>query len=245
MIIVNQYYCLVNSFANKIVIYLQTFLSYNVFKKGVRLVYSTTGKRIKNARVEKELTQDELAKLMGVTRSAVGFWEADKNLPPAKKFPQLASVLGVSTAYLQMETDYPLANEIPLPEDLLKIPIIATVKCGVNGLAFEEDGGFVNVEKRHGEDLRAFRCKGDSMIGAGIQDGDIAIVRIQDSVESGEMAIVVINGDEGTLKKVHIQNDAIILESANPSFPPRVFTGVNRAIVHIVGKVIEIRRTFA
>lgn len=208
-------------------------------------MYSTTGKRIKYARIEKGLTQEELAKAMNVTRSAVGFWEYDKNLPPAKCFPRLASVLGVSVAYLQMETDYPLANEIPLPEDLLKIPIIATVKCGTNGLAFEEDGGFINVEKKHGEDLRAFRCKGDSMIGAGIHDGDVAIVRIQDKVESGEIAIVVIDGDEGTLKKVHIQNDAIILESANPSFPPRVFTGIDRTVVHIVGKVIEIRRMFA
>lgn len=208
-------------------------------------MYSTTGKRIKNARIEKGLTQEELAKLMNVTRSAVGFWEYDKHLPPAKYFPRLATILGVSVAYLQMETDYPLANEISLPEDMLKIPIIATVKCGVNGLAFEEDGGTVNVEKKHGEDLRAFRCKGDSMIGAGIHDGDVAIVRIQDQVESGELAIVVINGDEGTLKRVHIQTDAIILESANPSFPPRVFTGVDRAIVHIVGKVIEIRRMFA
>jgi repressor LexA len=80
------------------------------------------------------------------------------------------------------------------------------------------------------------------MINEGIHDGDVAIVRIQDTVESGELAIVVINGDEGTLKKVHIQKDTIILESANPAYPARVFTGVDRAIVHIVGKVIETRR---
>ena len=203
------------------------------------------GERIRKSRISKSLTQDEVAKLMDVTRGAVANWEHNRSLPPAKNFPRLAQILGVSSAYLQMEADYPIANEIPLPEDLLKIPIIATVKCGINGLAFEEDGGHVNVEKRHGEDLRAFRCKGDSMIGAGIHDGDVAIVRIQDSVESGELAIVVINGDEGTLKRVHIQADTIILESANPSFPPRVFTGVDKAIVHVVGKVIEIRRMFS
>ena len=202
----------------------------------------TQGNRIKNARIAKGLTQESVAKYMDVTRNAVGAWENGRALPPAKNFPRLASFLGVSTAYLQMESDYPYGNEIPMPEDLLKIPIIATVKCGVNGLAFEEDGAFVNVENKHGEDLRAFRCKGDSMINEGIHDGDIAIVRIQDAVESGELAIVVINGDEGTLKKVHIQKDAIILESANPSYPARVFTGVDRAIVHIVGKVIETRR---
>lgn len=203
------------------------------------------GERIKRSRIAKSLTQDEVARFMDVTRGAVANWEHNRSLPPAKNFPRLALCLGVSASYLQMESDYPLANEIPLPEDLLKIPIIATVKCGVNGLAFEEDGGFINVEKKHGEDLRAFRCKGDSMIGAGIHDGDVAIVRIQDQVESGELAIVVINGDEGTLKKVHIQADAIVLESANPSCPARVFTGVDRAIVHIVGKVIEIRRMLA
>ena len=200
------------------------------------------GERIKKSRIAKSLTQDEVSRLMEVTRGAVANWEHNRSLPPAKNFPRLAQILGVSSAYLQMESDYPIANEIPMPEDLLKIPIIATVKCGVNGLAFEEDGGFVNVEKKHGEDLRAFRCNGDSMINEGIHDGDIAIVRIQDTVESGELAIVVINGDEGTLKKVHIQKDAIILESANPSYPARVFTGVDRAIVHIVGKVIETRR---
>ena len=200
------------------------------------------GERIRRSRIAKSLTQDEVSRLMEVTRGAVANWEHNRSLPPAKNFPRLAQILGVSSAYLQMESDYPIANEIPMPEDLLKIPIIATVKCGVNGLAFEEDGGFVNVEKKHGEDLRAFRCKGDSMINEGIHDGDIAIVRIQDTVESGELAIVVINGDEGTLKKVHIQKDAIILESANPAYPARVFTGVDRAIVHIVGKVIETRR---
>ena len=200
------------------------------------------GARIKKARIEKGLTQEELAKLMDVTRNAIGSYENGRALPTAKNMPKLASFLGVSVAYLQMETDYPLANEIPMPEDIQKIPMIATVKCGTDGLAFEEDGGFINVEKKHGEDLRAFRCKGDSMIGAGIHDGDVAIVRIQDSVESGELAVVVINSDEGTLKRVHTQNDAIILESANPDYPARVFTGVDRAIVHIVGKVIETRR---
>ena len=200
------------------------------------------GRRIKNARLAKSMTQDELARFLNVTRGAVANWEHNRSFPPARNFPNLASILGVSASYLQMESDYPYINEIQMPEDIKKIPIIATVKCGVNGLAFEEDGGYINVENKHGEDLRAFRCKGDSMINEGIHDGDVAIVRIQDAVESGELAIVVINSDEGTLKRVRYQNDAIILEAANPSYPARVFTGVDRAIVHIVGKVIETRR---
>lgn len=202
----------------------------------------TMGDRIRKSRTEKQMTQDELARLMDVTRGAVANWEHNRSFPPAKSFPKLASILGVSASYLQMESDFPLINEIPMPEDIKKVPIIATVKCGVNGLAFEEDGGYINVENKHGEDLRAFRCKGDSMINEGIREGDIAIVRIQDSVESGELAIVVINGDEGTLKRVRYQGESIILEAANPSYPARVFVGIDRAVVHIVGKVIETRR---
>ena len=202
----------------------------------------TMGERIRKARIDKGLKQDDVARLMDVTRGAVGSWEHDRSAPPAKNFPKLAAILGVSASYLQMATDYPYINEIDLPEDIKKIPIIATVKCGTNGLAIQEDGGYISVEKRHGEDLRAFRCKGDSMINDGIADGDVAIVRIQDTVESGELAIVVIGGDEGTLKRIRYQNDAIILEAANPNYPARVFTGMDKAIVHIVGKVIETRR---
>lgn len=201
-------------------------------------------KRLKLLRKQKGVSQQEIAKFLGIERPTYTAYESG-NSRPVRYIDKLATFYGVSIDYIYGLSDYPYPNEIPMPEDLLKIPIIATVKCGVNGLAFEEDGGFINVEKKHGEDLRAFRCKGDSMIGAGIHDGDIAIVRVQDTVESGELAIVVINGNEGTLKKVHFQNDAIILESANPSFPPRVFTGVDKVIVHIVGKVIEIRRMFA
>lgn len=206
---------------------------------------NSIGERIKKSRMAKGLSQDDVARLMEVTRGAVANWEHNRSFPPAKNFPRLASILGVSASYLQLESDLPLSNEIPLPDDIKKVPIIATVKCGVNGLAFEEELGFVNVNARHGEDIRAFRCRGDSMINEGIYDGDIAIVRIQNEVESGELAIVVINGDEGTLKKVRYQDDAIILEAANPNYPARIFVGVDKAVVHIVGKVIETRRMWS
>lgn len=203
-----------------------------------------TGTRLRSLRKQKGASQQEIASFLGIERPTYTAYESGASRP-IRYIDKLAEYFCVSVDYLMGLSDYPYSNEIPMPEDIKRIPIIATVKCGTNGLAFEEDGGFINVQKRHGEDLRAFRCKGDSMIGAGIHDGDVAIVRIQDKVESGEIAIVVIDGDEGTLKKVHIQNDAIILESANPSFPPRVFTGIDRTVVHIVGKVIEIRRMFA
>ena len=200
-----------------------------------------TGKRLRELRKKKGVSQLEMSKFLGIERPTYTAYESGASRP-IRYIDKIAEYFNVSVDYLMGLSDFPYVNEIALPEDIKKIPIIATVKCGINGLAFEEDGGYINVENRHGEDLRAFRCKGDSMVNEGIHDGDVAIVRIQDTVESGELAIVVINGDEGTLKRVRYQNDAIILEAANPSYPARVYTGVDRAVVHIVGKVIETRR---
>lgn len=130
-----------------------------------------------------------------------------------------------------------------VPTETAKIPIIASVKCGYNGYAYEYQEGsvFIDGESYHGN-IKAFRCYGDSMNGIGIFDGDIAIVRIQDDIENGELAIVVIDNEEGTLKRVRKQEGAIILESANPVYPPRVFTGSDMNTIRIIGKVVEIRR---
>jgi repressor LexA len=81
------------------------------------------------------------------------------------------------------------------------------------------------------------------MNGLGIFEGDIALVRVQDDVDCGELAIVIVDGDEGMLKRIRKQEGAIILESANPSYPPRVFTGESMNSVRVVGKVVEIRRS--
>jgi repressor LexA len=138
---------------------------------------------------------------------------------------------------------YKYLNEVPPPTDNIKIPIIGSVKCGYEGLAYQYLDGYVMIDNNayHG-DIKAFRCYGDSMSGIGIYDGDIAIVRIQEDIDCGELAIVIVNGDEGMLKRVRKQEGAIILESANPSYPPRVFTGEDMNKVRVVGKVIEIRR---
>lgn len=125
-----------------------------------------------------------------------------------------------------------------------KIPIIGSVKCGPDGLAFEYIDGYVFVDEFLSGDIMAFHCKGDSMKDIGITDGDIAIVRKQCTVENGELAIVVINGEEGTLKRVRYHDDILILEAANQEYPSRVFAGKEINIVKIVGKVLQVRKNF-
>ena len=155
------------------------------------------------------------------------FWDAFKNLFMSDQENQQATL-----------------PEVPYSKETKKIPIIASVKCGPNGLAFEEDEGHVMVDDSYHGNIKAFRCRGDSMTGIGIYEGDIAIVRMQEEVEDGALAVVVINGEEGALKRVRRHEDVLILESYNVAYPPRVFTGKEMNDVKIVGKVMETRRVY-
>lgn len=218
---------------------------------------TTTGQRLRELREQRGQSQDDIAKLLGIGRTTYLKYETGEN-KPTRKLKELSALYGVTADYIMGLSDHPhgtpfsgqvdgqfmtFANEVPPPANNIRVPIIASVKCGYNGLAYEYDQGYVYIDKAHG-DVRAFRCYGDSMTGIGIYDGDIAIVRIQDDVECGQLAIVTVNNEEGCLKRVRKQEGAIILESANPDYPPRVFTGESMNHVHIVGRVLELRRTF-
>lgn len=91
---------------------------------------------------------------------------------------------------------------------------------------------------KHPSECFYLRVVGDSMEPS-ITEGDLALIRKQDDVESGELAAVVINGEEGTLKRVIKKDGALILQAFNPAYPPRVFTGTDINTVRIAGKVIR------
>lgn len=130
-----------------------------------------------------------------------------------------------------------------LLQDNRKIPIVGTVTCGPNGIAYEDIDGYIMVDESLHGDLLALRTRGDSMTGAGIDEGDLAIIRIQDDVESGEIAAVLI-GEEATLKRVVKSPIGIALEGANPSCNTRYFTGEEANNIRIIGKLVEIRKRF-
>lgn len=202
--------------------------------------------RLKEARKNARLTQKEIASIIGVNQNTYSYWENGKTKVDNITLKKLAEVLNVSVDFL-------LGDEVPkydaqiftqLPPENRKIPIIGSVRCGPNGLAFQYLEGYVLVGDEYHGDIVSFRCRGDSMKDLGITDGDIAIVRLQEEIETGELAVVVINGDEGTLKRVRKFEGGIILEAANQEYAPRVFTGDELSTVRIVGKVLEVRKKF-
>jgi len=120
------------------------------------------------------------------------------------------------------------------------IPIVGRVKAGGPDLAVEDVEGYLDLSRVFSpeENLFALRVKGDSMVGMGIMDGDLAIVRRQASAEEGEIVVALV-GEEATVKRFFKEPQGVRLVPANPAYEPIVSKD---AI--IVGKVIGLVRGY-
>ena len=203
---------------------------------------STIGSRIRNRREELGLSQDELGKRLGYkSRSSINKIELDQRNLTQSKIKAIADALDTTPAYIMGWEDQPIST-IPIPPGFIpmpqmrKVPLVGSIACGTPILAQQNIDGSVDAP----EDIRcdfALRCKGDSMIDAGIHDGDAVYIRIQPEVENGEIAAVRI-GEEATLKRVYYDGTTLTLMPANASFAPMVYTGPQLDDVHIEGRVV-------
>lgn len=88
------------------------------------------------------------------------------------------------------------------------------------------------------------RAKGDSMINAGIHDGDLLLIRQQNDIDNGDIAVVAVNGDDATLKRVKKQKNAIILQPENPTCETLIFVGKEMEKISIRGRLMQLRKSF-
>ena len=84
----------------------------------------------------------------------------------------------------------------------------------------------------------ALICKGDSMINAGIQDGDVVYIRKQQEVENGQIAAVLVDSEEATLKRFYRVNEKVTLNAENPIYPPMVFVGEEILKLRVIGLAV-------
>lgn len=128
----------------------------------------------------------------------------------------------------------PVPGLRPMPE-FVKRPRLGAIACGAPILAEENIEGYDDVPAWIKCDFTLL-CKGDSMINARIFDGDVVCIKMQPTVESGEIAAVMVGDDEATLKRVRLFEDHISLEAENPMYKPLTFWGEDMNQVHIIGK---------
>lgn len=200
----------------------------------------TVGDYIKDLRVSRGYSQEQLGKLVGVQRAAVQKWEcgAVQNLK-RETMKRLSEVFNVPASSF-------VDDEQPLSKGVL-IPVLGYVRAGVPIEAVEEilDYEEISQEQARTGEFFALKVKGDSMEPK-ISEGDVVIVRKQSTVENGELAVVLVNGDDATVKKFYRSNNGIKLVSTNPKFDPFFYTPteVDSLPVSVIGRVIELRAKF-
>ena len=202
---------------------------------------------IRVRRAQLDLTLDQVAEACGVGKSIVSKWErGDITNLRRDSLVALADVLRVSPLVVIGREEPPEALDIPkgcepMPKTH-KIPLLGTIACGEPILAEENLDGEIDVPDFVHADF-ALLCKGDSMIGAGIQGGDAVYIRTQPDVEDGEIAAVLIE-DEATLKRVYKIPGRIQLRPENPVYPVMDFSGEELDEIRILGKAVGFTHLF-
>lgn len=174
------------------------------------------GIRLKELREEKGLKQSELAKIFNISPSSIGMYETDKREPDDNLKMRFAEFFNVTVEYL-MGLDKTSNKRL--------LPVLGTVKAGYNYLADENIIGYIEPHMNIGNPDEYFGLvvKGDSMAPL-FDEGDYVVVHKLDDFESNKVCIVLINGDEATIKKVIKTNDGIELHCFNPYYPSRKYT---------------------
>ena len=125
-------------------------------------------------------------------------------------------------------------------DSMKRLPVLGCIAAGQPIYRIEHLEGYtlVDPDTLKGKEGYALRVRGDSMIGDRIHDGDIVIVAEQEEVQPHEIAVVAVNGERATLKRVERHGDMCLLVPSNPTMEPQLVPGRD---VHILGKVVEVK----
>lgn len=201
----------------------------------------TFSNRLNTAMRLRNIKATELSEKTGIAKSSLSEYINGKYEAKQDGVFLLARALNVNEAWL-MGLDVPMERDINKNEMNYKqaFPLLGTVKAGYNYLASENIIGYVNLDRNipNPEEYFALKVTGDSMQPV-LYDDDIVIVHSQNDVESGQIGIILIDGEEATVKKIIKHEDNIELISFNSYYPSKKLT--KNSEFKIVGRVVEAR----
>ena len=202
------------------------------------------GERLKELRLKKGATQEEVGKVIGVAKATIMKYEKGlvENLK-RNSIEKLAEYFNVAPSYLMCLED----KTDELGNLVVSVPLLGTVKAGYDYLAEENWIGTVDIKKQLADtgEFFALKIHGDSMFPVLIED-DIVIVKKQDDFENGDIVVALINGDEATVKKGKKSDNSILLQPLNTNYEPLIFTKeeMETIPVKIIGIVKKLDREF-
>ncbi|MCO7151713.1 XRE family transcriptional regulator [Vagococcus lutrae] len=185
---------------------------------------------------KKRLSQADVIRALGLPEATVRSWFSGEKYPRLDKIQMLADYFNVPRSRIT-EDQVGMMERI---SSLVKIPILGTITCGEPILAEENLEGYREeiADLLPTGELFYLKTKGDSMVPT-IPEGSYVLIRSQPAVEDGEVAAVLLNGDEeATLKRVKFQGSVVMLVADNKDYAPYVITEENPA--RIIGKAIKV-----
>lgn len=205
------------------------------------------GLNLKNIRKAHGITAEELAKKVNVAKGTVSYWENGVCQPSSETLDKICSLFNISPLDLYSP---PLKEikEVGDTVELSKIPVFASIAAGIPIEANEDIIDYIDVPTNwlRRNNYFAIKVKGNSMSPT-VKDGDIVVVKQQETAETGKICVVLINGYEATLKEIKKDPNGLWILPKNPDseFKPSFFTNqeVEELPIRILGVAVEIRRS--
>lgn len=202
---------------------------------------TTISERLCQLRADKDLTQSQLAKIAGVSDKAISAWELGTRDPKLKFIRNICNHFGIDINSFIDESSENYQMVLPANmyhlEPMDKIPLLGRIACGEPILAEENIEDYIDLPRQIRADF-ALTCRGDSMINAGIRDGDIVYIRKQEQVENGQIVAVRIGDEEATLKRFFYDGECVRLAPENNSMSTKFFFGQDMTQVHVIGLAV-------
>ncbi len=205
------------------------------------------GKRLRELREQKNYSMDKLVELYNtkydakMNKSTLSRYENSLQDPMYTVVVNLADLFGVSVDYIIGVANTKTSSQPePINPPMHKIPILGTIAAGLPLYAEQHIEDYTYTDRNHGAEYFALRVKGDSMNALSIKDGSVIIVRRQEEVENGEIAVVMVNEDNATLKRFKKDGNIIQLipQSYNPIHQIQMYD-LRKDNIKIIGKAVE------
>ena len=194
----------------------------------------------KSLRKTNNLSQAEVAKKLGITQQAYANYERGVRQADYETLSKLSAIFDVSIDYL-------LGQTVDNKPSGTWIPVLGKVQAGVPVEAIQDIIDYEDISNisKDPSEYFALQVKGQSMEPK-FSEGDVVIVKKQDTAEDGDIVIALVNGDEATIKKLKKRADGIVLLPLNSQFDMMYYTAddIEKLPVRILGKVVELRAKF-
>lgn len=210
---------------------------------------SEISEKILNLIQNKNVSYGDLSKHTGIPKSALQRYATGATEKiPFDRMELIAKALSADPAYLMGWEERNHNFTPPLPPNAISVgtlgvlPIIGNVSAGNGTLAYDDVLGYETVDERYANDNYFYlHVVGDSM-SPKIENNDLVLVHKQESVDSGNYAVVVVDEESGCVKQVKYGTNWIELRSINPYYPVRRFDGSDVLRLRVLGRVIEVKR---